>query len=223
MLRERRTANFMSNKTIVIFPTQAEAQPFIDKFGDKCAVEVCGIGLVECAAKTSAIIAGQRPSLMILAGVAGAYVNSGIQKGECVGIIRENNADMGSLRGDTFVPLPQSDSVVLESEFGRSTVDNYYLCDFDYPENIKRVASNSMNCSATNEKNIKFSSTQVENMEGAAFFNVCIAHGVRFAELRAISNFVGEEKSGWIVPKASEILAEFVYTFLINMGIVSKE
>lgn len=205
----------MIENTLVIFPTQIEANPFIGKYGDTCLVDICGVGMVECATKVSVLIAKHNPSFVILAGVAGAYNNSGLQKGECVGVTRENNADMGSLRGDAFVPLPQQESVAVQSAYGSSHTDNYYLCGFDYPENIKQVVSNTLNCSATNEKNIKFGSSQIENMEGAAFFNICIAHGIKFAELRAVSNLVGEEKSSWIIPKASENMADFLYNFLI--------
>ena len=45
--------------------------------------------------------------------------------------------------------------------------------------------------------------TDVETMEGAAFFEVCLRHGVSFAEIRAVSNVVGErDHARWDIPAA---------------------
>lgn len=50
-------------------------------------------------------------------------------------------------------------------------------------------------------------SADVESMEGAAFFEACLRHGVPFAEIRAISNFVGEtDRSRWDIPLALQRL-----------------
>lgn len=43
----------------------------------------------------------------------------------------------------------------------------------------------------------------VESMEGAAFFEACLRRGVPFAEIRAVSNAVGEtDRSRWDIPLA---------------------
>ena len=43
----------------------------------------------------------------------------------------------------------------------------------------------------------------VETMEGAAFFETCLRHGVPFAEIRAVSNFTGErDHARWDIPLA---------------------
>lgn len=48
---------------------------------------------------------------------------------------------------------------------------------------------------------------EVENMEGAAFFAVAAALGVPAAEVRAVSNRVGEPFGVWRVADACEALA----------------
>ncbi len=46
-------------------------------------------------------------------------------------------------------------------------------------------------------------SADIETMEGAAFFDECLFHGVPFAEIRAVSNLVGEEdRTRWDIPRA---------------------
>lgn len=43
----------------------------------------------------------------------------------------------------------------------------------------------------------------IESMEGAAFFEACLRRGVPFAEIRAVSNPVGEsDRSRWDIPLA---------------------
>lgn len=46
----------------------------------------------------------------------------------------------------------------------------------------------------------------IENMEGAAVFALCNAYGVPCGEIRAISNYVGEERKEWAVERAIERL-----------------
>ena len=51
---------------------------------------------------------------------------------------------------------------------------------------------------------------EIENMEGAALFALAQAEGVRCGEIRAISNYVGEERSEWDIPLALERLTETI-------------
>ncbi len=54
----------------------------------------------------------------------------------------------------------------------------------------------------------------IENMEGAAFFEVCRAEGVPFLELRAISNRVGDARAAWRIPDALTSLASALTSLL---------
>ena len=50
----------------------------------------------------------------------------------------------------------------------------------------------------------------IENMEGAALFALAKAEGVPCAEIRAISNYVGEERKDWKIDLALERLTETI-------------
>lgn len=50
----------------------------------------------------------------------------------------------------------------------------------------------------------------IEEMEGAAFFSLCEALDVEGAEIRAISNRVGEERSAWCFDEAVENLTRWL-------------
>ena len=57
-------------------------------------------------------------------------------------------------------------------------------------------------------------SPQIETMEGAGFFYVCLNENVKFLEFRSVSNKVGEEDTAkWDTPKALDSLKEAMKEF----------
>ena len=57
---------------------------------------------------------------------------------------------------------------------------------------------------------------QIENMEGAALFALAQAEGVECGEIRAISNYVGEERGEWNIELAIELLTKTILTLNIE-------
>jgi futalosine hydrolase len=61
-------------------------------------------------------------------------------------------------------------------------------------------------------------SPDIETMEGAAFFYVCLHENVPFVEIRSISNMVEpRDKSKWNIPLAIKNLSDKVNAFLTNI------
>ncbi len=178
-------------KIVVMYPTWGEARPFMLGPGGG-AVEVWrwGIGPAGGAARTAALLAGARP-------------RSGLSKGDTVTVSREYAVDVGTLRGDRFVALPVD---------GNDAGNNFYDNPTPLPPLFRSVASDTVAVAGTPLR--AGSPAEIENMEGAGFFAVCGALGVRFAELRCISNYVGEERSGWRVAEAVGRLAGEVRSFV---------
>jgi futalosine hydrolase len=59
----------------------------------------------------------------------------------------------------------------------------------------------------------------VETMEGAAFFAFCLQQGCAFAEIRAVSNVVGErDHARWNIPLALQNLQSALRTFRNNLS-----
>ncbi|MEG2614755.1 MAG: hypothetical protein RR996_06915 [Alistipes sp.] len=54
---------------------------------------------------------------------------------------------------------------------------------------------------------------QIEEMEGATFFALCEALGVRACQIRAVSNYVGDPFETWDIPRATEQLTETLNQF----------
>ena len=60
----------------------------------------------------------------------------------------------------------------------------------------------------------------VETMEGAAFFACCLQQGCAFAEVRAVSNEVGErDHARWNIPLALRNLQSALCTFRNNLSL----
>ena len=87
--------------------------------------------------------------------------------------------------------------------------DRSYLASM-VVEGLPMVRSNTVShCSMAAD------GAEVENMEGAALFALAQAEGVRCGEIRAISNYVGEERKNWNIDLALERLTET----LLNINI----
>ena len=83
--------------------------------------------------------------------------------------------------------------------------DRSYLASM-VVEELPMVRSNTVShCSMAAD------GAEIENMEGAALFALAQAEGVRCGEIRAISNYVGEERAEWNIDLALENLT---YTIL---------
>ena len=80
--------------------------------------------------------------------------------------------------------------------------DRSYLASI-VVEDLPMVRSNTVShCSQ------EANGAEIENMEGATLFALAEALGFRAVEIRAISNYVGEEFSHWMVYDALNALAE---------------
>ncbi len=190
----------MYEKIAVLFPTAPESAPFSERYPGKADVYICGVGQCECAAAAARIFADHRPDAMILAGIAGAYHFSGMGLADVVAVRQENCADLGTLRSGGFLPLPFS--------FGGTSAANYYTDPHALYGRMHSVTSNTVAVAGTKYLNRYFTDADIENMEGAAFFAVCRALGIPFAELRAISNIVGAPPADWNIPDAASNLAD---------------
>ncbi len=72
-------------------------------------------------------------------------------------------------------------------------------------DKLPQVGSNTVShCSMSAD------GAEIENMEGAALFALAQAEGVRCGEIRAISNYVGEERKEWNIELALENLTETI-------------
>jgi adenosylhomocysteine nucleosidase/futalosine hydrolase len=174
-------------KIIVLFPTQTEASLFSR---DDVSSIISGVGLTATTYATTRLIYQQRPDLLILAGIAGAYAHSGFKIGDVSLVSTEVEGDLGFFTPQGFVHLAH---LPIDMEFERRhTLSCPYL-----PAQALFPLARSMSVNAAMAPFINTSEVDMENMEGAAFFHTCLQENQAFLELRAVSNFVDIHNDEW--------------------------
>lgn len=191
-------------KIAVIFPTITESAYFKT---EGVAVFIGGVGLTATAYSTLKVIREYRPDVLILAGIAGVYTHSSLRIGDTVLVSAECEADLGFFHDDGFRHLSQ---MKLDMEF---PVTLFYECPY-IPENppLPVVKSNSMNAAIA--PFVQTDHAEIENMEGSAFFHACLREGVRFYEVRSISNEVNTNHENWDYDSSIRNMTEGLNTLI---------
>ena len=168
-------------KVVYLFPTVEEAKGFL-LTEPKAPVFVTGVGMAAVAAATVRAVKSKKPHLAILAGLAGACDET-LAPGTVVEVVREQVAGIPERYGEVYEVEPLTDLPAV----GSFTVS---CCGGSRGETVAEGDP----------------APRIENMEGAAFFAVCEALGVECAQLRAVSNRVGDPFESWHTDEALENL-----------------
>jgi len=154
-----------------------------------------------------------RPDLILNAGIAGSFKED-IKIGDVVMPVTDCFADSGIEDGENFITLFESgfddpDKFPYQSGLLRcdETISDR-INDIIRP--VKAITLNSATGSAyTLNKLVNKFNPDIETMEGATFFYICIREKIHFLSLRAISNKVEpRNRSNWNIPLALENLTE---------------
>lgn len=174
-------------KICVLLPTESEGQ-FLER--DDIDIRYCGVGLTASAYGTLKAIQASGADVIIMGGIAGVYPGRGYSIGETLLVESEAEADLGFFYEDGFRHLAD---INLDMEFKvRHTEICPYIKD-DMP--LGRVRSITTNAAMSPYADTSLG--DIENMEGSAFFHVCLGEGIRFFEVRSISNEVDLGRSDW--------------------------
>lgn len=120
----------------------------------------------------------------------------------------------------TYDPSLEAGAVVAVSEERIAGLPEAYAKSYGgatVPKGLKAVKGNTVaQCGAAAE------GAQIENMEGAVFFALCSAAGVRFSEIRSVSNLVGAPRSEWNVGTALDNLTLILTDTFIKKRFMNK-
>lgn len=177
-------------------------------------VLVAGVGSVSTIWSVKEWISvNGKPDFAINGGIAGSY-KAMLGIGEVVIPSSDCFADAGIEDGDTFLTLQES-GLSRPDEFPFS--DGHLPADSDltvkfhsFLRQVKAITVNTATGSENSrERLLKKFNPDIETMEGAAFFYICIRENIPFLALRAISNMVEpRDKSKWNIPLALDRLSE---------------
>ncbi|MBO7330198.1 MAG: hypothetical protein J6U52_00200, partial [Alistipes sp.] len=173
--------------TLYLFPTREEAAELLTRRADlKPQVGFVCVGMAEAGANAAALIARHRPPRVVLCGIAGSCNRGLIKVGNVV-----------QVESDRVAGLPEKYSIEYSSSF---------------LEGLCRVQSLTVNRTGEALQDEWVNDTLqlfIEQMEGAAVAAACRAMGVEeYYHLRAISNYVDDDRSAWRIKEAVKALGE---------------
>lgn len=175
---------------------------------------VTGVGSVATAFRLGHLFAGLQADWVINAGIAGAF-DPALELGAVVQINSERFGDLGVEEADgRFIDV---------FEMGFSPQEEWVNPAQALPglPICKGLTVNKVHGSERSIAQIrqKYPDAQVESMEGAAFFYACQAAGLRYCEIRSISNRVEpRNRDAWDIPLAitrlNEVLCGLLGAFI---------
>lgn len=217
-------------KILVVAATPFEIEPFIDFLKQNAAqksnplfgqngyeidVLITGVGIANTAYQMGKMLGQKSYHLAINAGVAGSF-NRKILRGEVIEVISEQYGDLGAEEADgSFIDVFSMGLIDGHKKpFSQDKLLNNKPLSIS---NIKKVRGLTVQkvhgTTASIERILKKYSVDIESMEGAAFFQICISEGIPFAQLRAISNYVEpRNKENWLMKEAIESLNKVLIT-----------
>ncbi len=189
-------------------PRWAQTQWLAHRLADDRDLVVTGIGKANAAGAVSRVAASTEYSLIISLGVAGALPGSALNIGDAVVAVRSVFADEGLVTPERFEPM---------SELGFAPAPG--LTDQSVPSDTEAAGAylslsgaaagpiaTVSTCSGTDERAAEIvarTGALAEAMEGAAVGLVAHRFGIRFAEVRLISNTTGlRSDQVWDLPAA---------------------
>jgi futalosine hydrolase len=170
-------------------------------------VIVGGVGPAASAATTSAALARGSYDLVLSAGIGGGFVP--LAPGDIAVAATIVFADLGAETVEGFVPISTLG-------FGRDSYDVDPQLAIELADRtgghlgtILTVATVTGSSVTADQLTARFPDAVAEGREGAGVAAAAVHHGVRFGEIRAISNAVGpRDRDAWQIPAALAVLGK---------------
>ena len=178
-----------------------------------------GVAKVNTAAGLALAIHTLQPERVIQFGVGGAYVGSFLSIGMVAVAEKEVHIDTGVLTAEGWLGMNEVGFPLLEDLYNVFPTDEALTLALERTTGAVRgvfgtseTVTGSFGDAETLQQRFDLS---IESMEGAAAAQVCAALGVPFAEIRSVSNIVGERnKRAWNVPLAVRSVNQALLDFL---------
>jgi len=212
-----------STELIKLLDFKQKASNFFEKkiFNKNIDLLISGIGLIFTTYSLSKAIFAKKYDLVINIGIAGSFKRS-LKLGELVYVTSEQFADLGIRDKDNFIDIFDAGFISAHQfPFSDKKLKPKVL-NIQKLEQLKKVKSISVNTVSGNQKEIDALMQQydadVESMEGAAVFYVCMNENIPVLQIRSISNYVEErDKSKWNIPLAINMLSNFCFGLIQNL------
>ena len=197
---------------LLVSASKKELSSIIKKIKYPIDYLITGIGTTSLSYLLTKKIQNKNFDLIINIGIAGSFKQD-IPIGEIVFVKNEIFADLGIEEKNKFVPISKSNlSDLCESSFSCNYKHSFLK---DLPRTSSITVCRTSGQIQTIKERIRLFNPDIENMEGAAFFQICQKENIPFVEIRSISNFVTERDSSlWNIPLAITNLEKFTIQFI---------
>ena len=178
-----------------------------------------GVAKVNTAAGLALAISMLKPEKVVQFGIAGAFAGAGLELGQVAVATQETHMDTGVQLEDEWGDMAALGFPLSPGHFNTFGTDadlTRTLADLTGATPCPFGTSETVTGSFTRaEQLFERFGISTESMEGAAAAQVCTALNVPFAELRGVSNVVGErDKANWRLKGAVEVVNTAVLTYL---------
>jgi futalosine hydrolase len=184
----------MASRILITAATQQEIQPFLLS-SPRHDVVITGVGIHAAVYEITHKLLHHHYDLVIQAGVAGVFAQSNLQQGAVVFVGQDAFGDAGLFHNGEFESLRQ-----LGLQKGKEWLVNQHpVLQNEQLVKAKAITVNTL-CSDEAWINALYQKWQpdIETMEGAALHYVCGKREIRYLQVRAISNQVGDRnKNNW--------------------------
>lgn len=195
-----------------------EVKPGVfDYSGHRVAIAVTGVGMVATAYHLTRILVKEQFDLVLQVGIAGTF-DRDMPLGEVLAVHSDRFADVGAEDGESFIDVFDLGLIKPdEPPYVNKLLVNPHLGELNIQ--LKQVDAITVNTVTGNELSVERLGQQypamLESMEGAAFHYVCLQESVRFAQIRAVSNYIERRnKQGWKMEVALNNLNEFLVKYI---------
>jgi futalosine hydrolase len=225
----------MSIRILYLTATSAEAESLkkiaeVNKsgrgylVGNTCIdLLITGVGSVATAwSLKNWLMSNEKPDLIINGGIAGSFRDN-IKIGDVVMPVSDCFADAGIEDGDNFLTMFEA-GFAGEDDFpysaGLLMSDIKYVTLLEgFVNQVKAITVNKATGSdETKNKLVNKFNPDIETMEGATFFYLCIRERINFLALRAVSNRIERRKRDkWNIPLALDNLSEKLKEIILTL------
>lgn len=185
-------------------------------------VIITGVGSISTAYLLMKFVTAEVYDFIIQVGIAGSY-NKKLHIGSVVQVLNEQFADLGVEDKNKFVTLFEEGICSPDKlPYSGGKLVNPGTFESGIIKDIPGVSGITVNCVSGGNETIslyrnKFN-PDIESMEGAAFFYICLMENIPFLELRGISNFVEERnRKLWDIELAVKSSNEALQKILSKM------
>lgn len=220
-------------KILIVSATMLEVAGMLDYFhqtfepvhdfrfrnkGLDVSILITGVGMPQTVYGLTKILNKLTFDLIINLGICGSF-DENIPIGTVVNVHSEQWGDLGTETAtagfsDIF-EMGLSDPNL--PPYQKGTLLNQHTALFDFLPLVHGLTVNKVHGFKTSIELVrqKYPNAQVESMEGAGFFYVCLLEGVNFLQIRAVSNYVEPRNTeAWNIPLALKNLESDIIRLL---------